>query len=497
MAGTGKSTVAYTVAERLSAKRVGDHTKLGASFFFKRGEGDRASAALFFPTIVRQLCRAIPDLVQHVDRAIHNDPDICDKALGEQFRTLFEGPLSKLIDAPKPVSYVVIVDALDQCKREDDIQTLLQLWSRSSQRVHCRIQWFVTSRPELAIQVGFSRMLPHVLQNVALHEIPLPTIRDDISIFLTHAFSRIRDEYNLIPLSGTPLPQDWPGVQKLDILTNIAAPLFIVAATICRFVQDKYFNPRDQLDIIIQSQEVGKHSDLGQVYLPILEKAITCSARMAVKERLYREFRMIVGAIIIVAEPLSRLDLAALLQMPSDTISLRLRPLCSVLQVPVQGDVPIRSLHLSFGEFLTSNEIDDQPFWVNQTRSHALLLRKCLDLMSHSPPVGLDENMCQLNYPGQPRGTLSKSSIGGRLSFALQYACRYWTYHAQQSTLQICDGGDVHCFLQTHFLHWLEALSLTGNLFKVIDCLRLLQTLLPVSGEKGCCCLVSSANKRF
>ncbi|KAF7506684.1 hypothetical protein GJ744_011513 [Endocarpon pusillum] len=46
MAGTGKSTISRTVAQNLAD--VGD---LGASFFFKRGEGDRGHAGLFISTI--------------------------------------------------------------------------------------------------------------------------------------------------------------------------------------------------------------------------------------------------------------------------------------------------------------------------------------------------------------------------------------------------------------------------------------------------------------
>ena len=47
MAGTGKSTIARTVA-----KSFADQGHLGASFFFKKGEGDRGNASRFFTTIV-------------------------------------------------------------------------------------------------------------------------------------------------------------------------------------------------------------------------------------------------------------------------------------------------------------------------------------------------------------------------------------------------------------------------------------------------------------
>jgi hypothetical protein len=36
-------------------------------------------------------------------------------------------------------------------------------------------------------------------------------------------------------------------------------------------------------------------------------------------------------------------------------------------------------------------------------------------------------------------------------------------YHQQQAGLQVQDNGPVYTFLERHFLHWLEALSLLGR----------------------------------
>jgi len=46
MAGTGKSTIARTVARKLD-----DKGRLGASFFFSKGHGDLDYAAKLFTTI--------------------------------------------------------------------------------------------------------------------------------------------------------------------------------------------------------------------------------------------------------------------------------------------------------------------------------------------------------------------------------------------------------------------------------------------------------------
>jgi hypothetical protein len=47
MAGTSKSTISRTITQKFDDK--GD---LGASFFFKRGEGNRSNAGMFIETIV-------------------------------------------------------------------------------------------------------------------------------------------------------------------------------------------------------------------------------------------------------------------------------------------------------------------------------------------------------------------------------------------------------------------------------------------------------------
>ena len=61
MAGTGKSTISRTVAQKFADK--GD---LGASFFFKWGEGDHGHAEFFITTIAAQLVRKLPTLAPHV-----------------------------------------------------------------------------------------------------------------------------------------------------------------------------------------------------------------------------------------------------------------------------------------------------------------------------------------------------------------------------------------------------------------------------------------------
>ncbi|KAE8132421.1 hypothetical protein BDV38DRAFT_210749 [Aspergillus pseudotamarii] len=91
MAGTGKSTISRTVARSLR-----DTNNLGASFFFKRGDGDRGNAKKFFPTLTRQLMLWNSELRFGVQKTLNHDPDITSKSLREQFEKLLLQPLLRL-----------------------------------------------------------------------------------------------------------------------------------------------------------------------------------------------------------------------------------------------------------------------------------------------------------------------------------------------------------------------------------------------------------------
>ena len=62
--------------------------------------------------------------------------------------------------------------------------------------------------------------------------------------------------------------------------------------------------------------------------------------------------------------------------------------------------------------------------------------------------------------PGILASEVEKSKVDSCIPLAVQYACRYWVAHLQGAKIDQCDNNRVHIFLQKHFIHWLEALSL-------------------------------------
>ncbi|KAM7183071.1 hypothetical protein V8F33_013829 [Rhypophila sp. PSN 637] len=475
MAGTGKSTISRTVA-----KLFADADLLGASFFFKRGRDDRGKAARVFPTIASQLVCNIPTLMPSIKKAIEADPALPGKTLRDQFERLILQPLGCIHHA---TAIVIIIDALDECDREDDVKTIISLLAKVNTLSSVRLRVFITSRPELPIRLGFkNEEVQGKYQNLALHKIPEETVEHDISVFLGYELGRIRDTYNSQALRSLQLPLSWPGEHVIRTLAQIAVPLFIFAATACRFVGDSaWSDPANQLKKILQYQTNTDNSELDELdatYLPILDQLIVGQTDQK-KSRLLAHFRDVVGPIVLLAQPLSVLSLARLLDISPQAIYGRLESLHSVLDIPPEECIPVRLFHLSFRDFLvdpakrTTNE-----FWIDQAKYHKALAGRCVQIMSDH----LKRDICNQQVPGKLRSEIDQNTIDTALPPVAQYACQYWVYHLKESKSSVRDGGPVHRFLASHLLHWLEALSLLG---RISESLGMADDLLALSSADG------------
>jgi hypothetical protein len=127
----------------------------------------------------------------------------------------------------RPTTIVIVIDALDECDGENDVRLILELLFKLQeiQSIHLRV--FLTSRPELPIRLGFKKEKNH--HDLILHELPKPVIEHDIRLFLTQKLLQIRDEREL---------SNWPEEEMIERLLQMVVPLFIFAATACRFIKE-------------------------------------------------------------------------------------------------------------------------------------------------------------------------------------------------------------------------------------------------------------------
>ncbi|KAK3902612.1 hypothetical protein C8A05DRAFT_15350, partial [Staphylotrichum tortipilum] len=415
MAGTGKSTISRTVAQSFA-----DRGLLGASFFFKRGERGRGNAALLFTTIATQLVAKEPDLAPYVRAAIEDDPSVTSKALREQFEKLILKPLGNLKGGLGGIKEVVLViDALDECERDNDIRVIIYLLSQAKALSSVSLKSFLTSRPELPVRLGFSD-IEGKYQDLVLHEIPKPIIEHDIATFLDFELARIRHDYNAVSPADRQLPPEWPGCHVVQALVDMAVPLFIFAATMCRFIRESGYDPRQQLTHVLQYQSRTDQSEIDRLdatYRPVLDRLLVGSE--AAKRSAIARFRAVVGSIVLLAEPLSIRSLARLLDVPEDNVFHQLQPLHSVLSVPTSTKSPVRTFHLSFRDFLVDRQ-ENYPFCIDERQTHERLAIRCLELLSTGDR--LKKDVCGLRLPGTRRSEVNQDIIDTSLPPDMQYA---------------------------------------------------------------------------
>jgi hypothetical protein len=109
LAGVGKTSIAFTVAEEM--KRAG---RLAATFFFSHKHAQ--SDAMIIPTIAYQLALTFPRIQDDIARAVEKDGILLspDKSRSDQMRELIIKPLHTL-KFRQDTPYAIIVDALDEC----------------------------------------------------------------------------------------------------------------------------------------------------------------------------------------------------------------------------------------------------------------------------------------------------------------------------------------------------------------------------------------------
>ncbi|PWI65057.1 hypothetical protein PCL_07469 [Purpureocillium lilacinum] len=473
MAGTGKSTIARTVARDLAHNH-----RLGASFFFKRGETDRASISKVFPTLAADLANNIPTIAPHVKDAIETCPGILRKAAHEQFDKLVWQPLSMIAsDSSSPIP-VVVLDALDECEDEEDIKLMFRLLSRAAKGQSARLKVFLTSRPELPIRLGFTEMEGEY-QNLRLHEISQHVITHDITIFFDEELQRIRREYNSTVREERQLSGGWPDASELRTLVHMAIPLFIFAATVCRFIGDRRFgSPDKQLaNVLVRASVEG--SQLAATYLPVLENMVD-GKTLNQREESVRAFRIIVGGIVVLASPLSVPALAQILGISKEDIEDKLDMLHSVLSIPETAEAPVRLLHLSFRDFLLDpGQRAENPFWVDEKETHQVMAAHCLRVLEC-----LQQDMCDIKAPGTFRSAIEQHRIEASIPPAVQYASVYWVYHLRNGGAPARHCNQAMSFLERHFLHWIESLSLIGRSRESVHLVGALQLLYKDDGPK-------------
>ena len=181
LAGTGKSTIAQTVAERIFSDGC-----LGASFFCSRDFEDQSNLHFILPTLAVQLARRYTEFQSIFVPLVQSNPGVAYESLFNQMDKLIFRPFKK-----SAVSTAIIIDALDECKDEEPASVILSVLGQFVSETP-KVKFFLTGRPESRIREGFHLPLLAQATNVfVLHDVESSRVNSDIRQFFRHRFMEL------------------------------------------------------------------------------------------------------------------------------------------------------------------------------------------------------------------------------------------------------------------------------------------------------------------
>ncbi|CEL61441.1 Vegetative incompatibility protein HET-E-1 OS=Podospora anserina GN=HET-E1 PE=4 SV=1 [Rhizoctonia solani AG-1 IB] len=440
MAGTGKTTIAYTVCTELEKAN-----QLGASFFCSRTISECRQVKHIIPSIAYQLARFSLPFKCALSRALDKDPDAHTREPNVQYNRLIMEPLVEVQDS-LPADFIVVIDALDECENDNAVGQVLDVLLSTSSTHSLPIRYLISSRPEGEITQKMAKRLDGQDESLlVLHDLESTAVKEDIEAYM-------RAELKDISLDET----HWP------VLLKRCGVLFIYASTACRFIRLGY--DTDTLDeaisTVCQSDSIPMQHEnpIDTLYLTILEAAFESSA---MSEQNIKRRKDMLEMVICAIEPMTTEMIAGLLGLRRGTqVYALLKPLRSVLNIPKMTGV-VTTLHASFPDFMLSKR--SHRFCCNRSVRHTTMALACLGIVDQAEPK---VNICALpsSYMLDKEIGDLKQRVSRSITAPLIYACRYWSTHLARGEPR--DGliNYVFYFFESKLLLWMEVMNLTGHM---------------------------------
>ncbi|KAF8737166.1 WD40 repeat-like protein, partial [Rhizoctonia solani] len=463
MAGTGKTTIAYTFAESLKARGL-----LGASFFCTRASSECQDVGRIMPTIAYQLARYSMSFQSAVVKALESDPDIGTRAITEQCERLIKEPLSRVKD-DIPDGLVVVIDALDECSSANGVRTILDILFKTAPDFP--LKFFVTSRPEPDIRHRIEAQPDRTRLVCTLHDIEALLVQADIELYL-------RDE-----LADTTVSEP-----DMIHLARLSGKLFIYAATSIRYIQRKGTTvDHDRLESILRSSpgSVSRHVGIDRLYTMILDAAI---GELEEEPEEQDQMCRMLWTAVCTREPVNVDTLAALTGIKPSKVNILLQSLYSVLHVSQTTNM-ITTLHASFPDFMF-DEARSKRFYCDEAKHSQLLAQECFKVME----AQLRFNICSLesSFVADSQVEGLENRIARSISPTLLYVAHYWGGHVVKSKPCEAVQKGLEGFLSHRLLFWMEVLSLKRTLDKGISMLSALKAWL--TGKSALPDIINSLN---
>ncbi|KAH8807357.1 WD40-repeat-containing domain protein [Xylogone sp. PMI_703] len=463
-AGKGKTMLLMGIIRELDTQRethFDDNSHL--SYFFCQGTNNKLNTATsILRGLIWMLLRQQKSLIHYLDEY----KDLGDKLFESQtsFSNLKKVLCNMLKDKSLERAYV-IVDALDECRREEPgLLQLLELISDISTN-NDNVKWLLTSRNEIDIERSLKE--DEVRKRLSL-ELNAASVASAVKVYIDYKMSELAETYREIYINNKKPEVQQKFEQLLEQVANEihqkANGTFLWVALVFRRIKEIGCSVDRILNLIR-----GTPSGLNELYEQMMKRAMSsndselCEQVLLAMANAYRPLH------------LSELEgLAALTEwvIPQDIVKL-----CGLLTIG-EDDV-VYFVHQSAKDYLMKSAI----FPDGHIKGHQLLVTQSFSTMEQI----LKRDIYQLNHPGFPIAEVEVPP--GNPLGPIRYACVYWVDHLCEAEHDYqgiggYDTGKINSFLRVHFLHWLEALSLIGSISDgVLAIVKLVELLKRISPE--------------
>ncbi|KAG6914779.1 hypothetical protein DXG01_015407 [Tephrocybe rancida] len=330
-AGTGKTTVAHTIAEEYDRKG-----RLAATFFLWRSTGDRDEIHNVVPTIAFQIADKFPLAKEGMERALLKESSLTERQVHLPSGLKYQ--LSKLLVHTPDHSVgcnLVVIDGLDESASLEGVEDLV----KNLCQMNLPFRFLLVSRPEDYIKSAFADVREH---GQLLLQLMVEESEKDVLKVIQEGFLHIRS----VHLKGSGL-QNTASEQDIAALVTKSQGLMVYASLAMRYICDRRGDPMKRLKDVLSGRD-----GLDSLYHQVIQAA---------KE--YDYFDIVMGSLLYLRYPLNTKNLSSFLLSTEEPYkSLDIGNICgalngchSVLVIPEDGQ-PITFHHASLQDFLTNEK---------------------------------------------------------------------------------------------------------------------------------------------
>lgn len=439
-AGTGKTMLLIGIIRELLTQPA----KLApnVSHFFCQGtDAALNSATATLRSLVWLLLVQQPHLISHLRLKHKNAGSSLFKgetafiALSNAFKSML-----KDVDL-RPVYF--IIDALDEC--EQGLADLIKLIS-ASLTLTDKVKWLVSSRPSVELKTPDT--------TGSLVELDAQRLEDPVNAYINHKLSILETR------------EGYDG----QVLAKLAAEVRQRAKNTFLWVAlvFKELDAEDENHIPVHGtyalEIIGEiPSGLKELYNHMMTKIEKG------KRRDPQYCRDVLVAAVLAYRPLTLSELAVLAGLPSEMHPQTIVKKCGSFLTTKNETVYL--IHQSAKDYLDENYTSRLQL-AGVTQGHTDIGRRSIKALSSV----LKQNIYNLDFGFRPMDIIPPKPDP---LVKIRYSCVFWADHlcfkngeSPECKQELTDDGRVFEFLKEHFLHWLESLSLLGNLSDGVQSIR-------------------------